>query len=173
MDYRDVQGFMPPAGLEVLRGLAAGKRVLEIGCWKARTAIAMAEVAARVWSIDHFQGDRYAGAARTLPEAWHNILASGLPIRLLVGPFAELLLGLDLSQFDLVFYDGDHDGEPTRQFLQFALAGCRPGTTIVLDDYSAVYPQVREAVAAVVPAAWPMEVVGALAIFTIPCESSA
>src|SRR5262245_8025355 len=37
--------------------------------------------------------------------------------RLLVGPFAELLPALDLTRFDLVFYDGDHDFEPTQTFL--------------------------------------------------------
>jgi predicted O-methyltransferase YrrM len=168
MNYHDVQGYMPAAGLEVLRRLAAGKRVLEIGCWKGRTAIAMAEVAASVWSIDHFRGDAYAGPYNTLPEAWVNVIESGLPIRLLVGPFIELLPALDLSLFDLVFYDGDHDFEPTQTFLRIALMGCRPDAVVVVDDYSPIYPQVQRAVAEALPDGWPVAVIGALAIFQPP-----
>ena len=168
MKYCDVQGYMPPEGLEVLRRLAAGKRVLEIGCWKARTAIAMAEVAESVWSIDHFRGDKYAGPYNTLPEAWRNVIGSKLPIRLLVGPFTELLPALDLTRFDVVFYDGDHDFEPTQAFLRIALTECRRDAVIVVDDYSAVYPQVQRAVAEALPVNWPVAVEGALAIFVPP-----
>ena len=168
MNYQDVQGYMPAPGLEVLRRLATGKRVLEIGCWKGRTAIAMAEVAASVWSIDHFRGDAYAGPYNTLPEAWANVIASGLPVRLLVGPFTELLPALDLAHFDLVFYDGDHDFEPTQTFLRIALAECRADALIVVDDYSAAYPQVQRAVAEALPVGWPVTVEGALAIFSPP-----
>ena len=142
--------------------------MLEIGCWKGRTAIAMAEVAASVWSIDHFRGDAYAGPYNTLPEAWQNVIDCGLPIRLLVGPFAELLPALDLTRFGLVFYDGDHDFEPTQTFLRIALAECRADATIVVDDYSAVYPQVQRAVAEALPEGWPVTVNGALAIFQPP-----
>ena len=168
MRYQEVQGYMPVPGLEVLRRLAAGKRVLEIGCWKGRTAIAMAEVATSVWSIDHFRGDAYAGPYNTLPEAWANVIESGLPIRLLVGPFSELLPAIDLSQFDLVFYDGDHDFEPTQAFLQLALAQCRPETVIVVDDYSSAYPQVQRAITEALPVSWPVTVEGAMAVFSPP-----
>lgn len=148
-----VDGFMPDAGLHVLRQLAAGRRVLEIGTWKGRTAINMAQVATHVWAIDHFQGDAYVGVgSNTLKEAWQNIYDHQCmdKIRLVAAKWEDVLPLIDLRAFDLVLYDGDHDYQPTFDFLAQALRRCRESTTIVLDDYGPAYPQVMRAVADVV-----------------------
>ena len=160
-DAFEVQGFMPAAGLAILRDLAADKRVLEIGCWKGRTALAMAAVANCVWTVDHFRGDAYTGKAYTLPEAWENLRAAG-NVRVLAGPFEEIMLGLDLAWFEVLFYDADHDYEPTRRFLELAVERSIDAT-LVVDDYSPAYPQVMQAVHEFFPAR-SIRVEGALAI---------
>ena len=150
--YQDVPGFMPAPGLEVLRRLAQDQKVLEIGTWKGRTAIAMAEVARYVWAVDHFQGDKYAGNANTLKDCWQEIYDHQLmhKIRLVAARWEDALELLDLRDFGLIFYDGDHDYDPTKQFLVRALRRCLESTTIIIDDYSPAYPQVIQAVADVV-----------------------
>ena len=144
-----IEGFMPAAGLEVLRGLAAGHRVVEVGVWKGRTALAMAETGRSVWAIDHFRGDRYTGVANTLPECWQNMRnhPMGDRVRLLAARWEEVWPVLDLAHFDLLFYDGDHDYEPTAQWLADTMRRAKPDAVIVLDDYSSRYPQVIQAVA--------------------------
>jgi predicted O-methyltransferase YrrM len=145
----EIQGFMPPAGLDLLRQLAAGRCVIEVGVWKGRTALAMAETAIEVWAIDHFRGDRYTGAANTLPECWANLRghAAGDKVRLIAARWEDVWPAIDLRDFDLLFYDGDHDYEPTAMWLSDALYRARPDATIVVDDYSSRYPQVMQAVA--------------------------
>ena len=144
----EIQGFMPVAGLELLRQLAADRRVVEVGVWKGRTALAMAETAHSVWAIDHFRGDRYTGVANTLPECWQNIHnhPMGDRVRLIVARWEEVWPVLDLAHFDLLFYDGDHDYEPTAQWLSATLRRANPDAVVVLDDYSSSYPQVMQAV---------------------------
>jgi predicted O-methyltransferase YrrM len=161
---------MPDEGLAVLQRLAKGKRVLEIGTWKGRTAIAMAEVAEFVVTIDHFQGDAYTGSAFTLPEFIQNVrqrpeLTDSLLS--IVGDFRRVLPLLDVRQFNFLFYDGDHDKLPTEEFLAFAMPLVEFGAIAVIDDYSARYPQVIEAVSeSLVRFPFKLRTFGALAVLS-------
>jgi predicted O-methyltransferase YrrM len=145
----EIQGFMPVQGLTVLRQLATDRHVVEVGTWKGRSALAMAETARSVLAIDHFRGDRYTGPANTMPECWANICRDAYrdKVSLLAARWEAVWPLLDLPDFDLLVYDGDHDYEPTAQWLADTLRRARPDATIVLDDYSSAYPQVMQAVA--------------------------
>lgn len=163
----EIQGFMPAAGLDVLRELARDRHVVEVGTWKGRSALGMAETARSVLAIDHFAGDRYTGPARTLPECWENVRKHphGSKVSLLAARWENVWPQLDLTHFGLLFYDGDHDYWPTMQWLDNTLMRARPDATIVLDDYSKAYPQVMEAVAhCLTRARRPIRIEGALCI---------
>ena len=144
----EIQGFMPDDELAVLKRFATGKRVLEVGCWKGRSTIGMAEVAKLVWTVDHFKGDQYAGKAFTLPEFIENLGQHGLRDKIvcLVGDFYKVIPKLDLSQFDVIFYDACHDYDPTKDFLEMLDSQVRPGTPVLVHDYAEGYPQVMRAV---------------------------
>jgi len=143
-----VEGYMPLDGLEYLRQLATGRRVLEIGCWKGRTALAMAETAQVVYTVDHFRGDAYAGPHDTLDNFvtnWrdHPCRPQVVPI---MGDFVDVLPALRLEVLDLLLYDGCHDYTPTADFFRLVLPHVRPDAVLVVDDHHGAYPQVMAAV---------------------------
>jgi predicted O-methyltransferase YrrM len=145
----DIQGYMPLHELEVLRGFARGKRVLEIGTWKGRSAIGMAGVALEVWTCDHFRGDQYAGIGFTLPEFVANLEAAAVRKRVIaiVGDWRRIIAALNVQHFDVLHYDADHDYQPTKDFLDEVLWRLKPGAVVLVHDHSEAYPQVCQAVA--------------------------
>lgn len=102
------QGWLTMDEAEVLSTLAAGKVVLELGAYKGRSTVVLAQVADYVVSVDRHRGiepdhagdtvDDYLSATRGLEnvakvicEDWHPFVAVLAPV------------------FDLVYIDGDHD----------------------------------------------------------------
>ena len=111
-------GSSIPEVQALLRALAAGRRVAEIGTAFGEGAAAMAETAREVVTVE-VDPDR-AEAARAR-------LAGCANVELLVGDWRELLP--PLGPFELVFADG---GSPYRWDEIVALA--EPGGLIVKDD---------------------------------------
>jgi predicted O-methyltransferase YrrM len=149
---RQVEGFPLSEREEFeLRTAAAGKDVLEIGCWKGRSAILMAETARIVVTVDTFRGDAFTGRANTLPEALANIRESGLDdkIHVVVGAFERVAAFLDLGVFELVFLDGDHTGKATAAALELIGVGCRPQAIVAVHDYEPKAARYRDACLAV------------------------
>lgn len=171
--WRDLQGF-PLTDLEAdkLRHLAIRRDVLEIGCWKARSTILMAETALSVLTVDSFAGDGYTGKANTLPEALQNIRDWDRDgkIGTIVARFETILPILDLKYFDFVFYDADHTGDATAEALTILGVGCRRDVVVAVHDYEPTSPKYRDAAAAVdrwvVKTGRVLEVVDRLAIIT-------
>lgn len=151
----DLQGWLTDNEATSLRELAAGRHVLEIGVWKARATIAMAEAAWSVLSVDWFRGDAYTGPANTLPEAWANICRDQLQdtVTLIVGDFREILPRLDLADIMLAVYDADHSGEATSEALRLLLRQLNPEAVIAVHDYEPGKPDYAAAVAAIDQAA--------------------
>jgi len=149
VEAANLQGFCSQTEVDELVRLARDQRVLEIGCWKGRCTVPMAEVAELVIAVDHFRGDRYTGAANTLPEFRANLDRFGVVDRVLpiVADFAQCLDLLDLRRCGLLIYDGDHDDAPTRtalwHFGRLIAARCRP-RVVAVHDYD--YPNVRHIV---------------------------
>lgn len=108
------QGWMSDEELTELQRLAKGKTVLEVGTWKGRSAIAMAQVAERVFCVDHFRGDESTGKAWTLPELLHCATALGVMNR--VHPIVcewQIALPMLKHPFGFCLYDADHSEDST------------------------------------------------------------
>lgn len=138
----DVQGWLSDREADELCRMAEGHRVLEVGCWKGRSTICLAQVAGHVVSVDWFQGDAYAGRANTLPQAWQNLEAHGVRDRvsLIAGDFRVVLPLLQLGHFGLMYYDADHTYDSTSLALRLLLSGACPDTPVAVHDYDPSQP---------------------------------
>jgi predicted O-methyltransferase YrrM len=145
----ELPGWLSDVEAAHLRAAAYGHDVLEIGTWKGRSAVLMAQVARRVVCVDHFTGDKYTGRGWFLPECIANLEKFNVrgKVVLMVGAYADVLPLLHIGRFGMVYYDADHDYEPTRAALAQIVAQARPYTRIAVHDYSDAYPQVKRAVA--------------------------
>ena len=135
-DWETVQGYMDKEEGEELQKLARGKRVLEIGVWKARSTVAMAATANHIVAIDHFKGDGFAGRHNTSHGALTSLCDSGARdwVTLIVGPWPMVIhdLGLDLSQFGFIHYDAHHTYEATIESLELLV---KVGVPLAVHDY--------------------------------------
>lgn len=170
--FPELQGYMSDVEIYELLCLAKDATVLEIGAWKGRSTLAMATVAKKVYTIDHFRGDDFAGRGHFLPEFCRNIEASGVKnVFPLVGPQEAILPMLKHGKFDFLFYDADHTAEATRFALDIfrEMAWC--GATVAVHDYDPHYPQYAGVIAEVDEferiVGVKKRVVGTLAIFDL------
>lgn len=175
-DWRDVQGWLSESEGAELQRLAAGLTVLEVGCWKGRSTVCLAQAAARVVSVDHFAGDEYAGRAFTLPEAVETVAALDVRgcVTLVAGAFADVVPLLRLERFGLFFYDADHTYQATADALAAILGGASPSAPVAVHDYDPAQPVWADCIRAVDEAARrhgrAVRVVDRLAILeTQPC----
>jgi predicted O-methyltransferase YrrM len=147
-DWRDVDGWMSEAEGAVLRSLAVGMNVLEIGSYKGRSTVAMASVAKRLISVDHHRGDDGTGPSDTLREFLANLGAYGVRDRVIpiVAAALDAAPFLAPHAFDLAFVDAAHDAATTEACTRLALRCLKPGGTIAWHDWN--YPAVREGVTA-------------------------
>lgn len=100
-------GWLSDVEADELRRLAAGKTVLELGAWKGRSTVVMAEVATYVVSVDRHQGIKEREGEQSLPDYLDNVL--GLDnVAVVIAPF-HLVVPLFDSFFTLCFIDGSHD----------------------------------------------------------------
>lgn len=137
-----VGGWIHSVEYDALVELATDRRVLEIGTWQGLSTGALAQRAKHVTTIDWFKGDRYtARYSQTKPETLVNRLYAGLrnngvedQVTLIVADFRNILPLLNPLDFDLLFYDGDHGGEPTQVAMDWAL-GMSAQSTVCVHDY--------------------------------------
>lgn len=124
---------------EALAGLAAGKKVLELGAWLGRSTIALASVAAVVHTVDWHLGDPHAGEGDTLTPFLANIERYGVrkKIILYLGRNEAVLPCLRSRSFDLVFIDSYHTEEAVVRDLRDALPLVREDGHVAFHDYLA------------------------------------
>lgn len=129
--------LMTPREHGLLREIARGKLVLEMGAWHGETTRVLAEVAATVWTVDHFGGDGFTGYDDVLPAYLATLAASGRQDKVVtvVGEFSQVLPVLGNSTFDLVVVDGAHDYESVRRDVTYASVLVKPDGAIVVHDY--------------------------------------
>lgn len=146
-----IQGFLSRREGRELARLAAGRLVLEVGCWKGRSTVHLARHARGVYSIDHFRGDAWTGPAFTLPEAVQNLADHGVRDRvcLLAGCMRDLLPLLDLSGFGLAFYDAGHSCEETAWALAAISRTLPASAPVAVHDYEPGAPAWADTVRAV------------------------
>jgi len=145
-EKRIVRGWITTEECATLRKLAAGKQVLEVGTFCGLSALTMAQDAAKVFCLDHFCGDTFTGPANVRDEFLGNVDAveGWDKIIPLIGSQEVVLPSLDLSHFDLIFYDADHTYESTARGIKL-LAGA-VNAVIVFHDYSLPHEGVMAAV---------------------------
>lgn len=115
---------------ELLRLVAPGKTVLELGAYKGRSTVCFASVAKYVVSVDVHEGIHPQHPADTLAEYVENV--RHLPnVAIVVANWTELapLLG----DFDIVYVDGNHDSESAERDTRIALD--RNPELIILHDW--------------------------------------
>lgn len=152
MNFQTVEGWLAPHEGRELQRLAKDKRVLEIGTWKGKSAIAMAETAKHVTTIDHFKGDGYTNGKSTFEEVICNLTAHNalLKVGVVKGDFKEILPRLNAKDFGLIYYDADHTGASTEFALNWIKDNADlPNTDVAVHDYANDYPHYRDAYAAI------------------------
>ena len=137
MNWNDVHGWLTPSEGEKLQELARGRKVLEIGTWKGRSACCMAVTAAQVTTVDTHAGDAEIGPADTFDLFEENVKACGAfskiePIKGDIKDVASYLLN---RRFEMIFIDGSHDAESVQHDTQLAAQLLMPGGVIVWHDY--------------------------------------
>lgn len=110
MNWQAIDGWLEFPEGSMLAGLAIGKDCLEIGSFKGKSTVAMAQVAKSVLAIDTFladgSGQTQKSSLTTLDEFLSNIEGYN-NIEYKVGRSQDILPTLNKS-FDLVFIDGLH-----------------------------------------------------------------
>ena len=143
-----VEGWTFPEECYVLAGLAYGKRVVEIGSFKGRSAVAMAPYAKSLVCVDHFQPLEHAqgfGGESVLAEFEKNVAPWKDKVRVVSSPSGELQPDLFGGGIGLVFIDGNHDYESVKADLRIAAALPR-GTVVAMHDYwNPEFPDVAKA----------------------------
>jgi predicted O-methyltransferase YrrM len=115
--YQDVPGWCSDIEAAALQDLVRGKEVLEIGVWKGRSTMAMVATAYSVFSVDHFEGDEFAGASNPSYETLGRFYPYKRIVTLCVGDWKQVLEHVDIHRFDVIYYDADHTYEATKDFL--------------------------------------------------------
>tara|TARA_R110002020_G_scaffold12409_6_gene45500 strand:- start:7704 stop:8300 length:597 start_codon:yes stop_codon:yes gene_type:complete len=144
--YPHVHGWLFDNEFEMLRELARGKRVLEIGCFQGRSTVALAETAEHVFSVDYFHGDDYTASVGHIdsPEVRKKVMRAWVDntepfeekCSLMMGDMHDILPLLKPHDFDVIFYDADHTKEAVGFFFEWVDSHHLPDETIItLHDY--------------------------------------
>lgn len=148
-----VDGWMAANELIWLNEAAAGKVVIEVGAYKGRSTIALAERALKVYSLDNFNGSpEHPWYYLTHPrEAFllncADLLEAG-KVELIEGDFHDVLTKFPYSvQADMIFLDGDHKEASVRQDITDALPLLHRDGLLCGHDYgSRDHPGVKKVV---------------------------
>lgn len=130
----DVDGWLTEAEGAALANFAQGKAVLEIGSYKGRSTICMAQTAKSVCSVDPFDARNVGEPAHTIREFYENIGRYGVfdRVKAHVGLSGHVPLE---GQFDLAFIDGDHDYEAVLKDIAWCESMIAPGGLLAFHDY--------------------------------------
>lgn len=164
-----VEGWVLPEECYVLAGLAYDRRVLEIGSFKGRSAVAMAPFAKSLTCVDHFQPQDHAqgfGGASILQEFRKNIEPWNDKVTVLVGSSIELRPDVFKGNIDMVFIDGNHDYDSVRSDLALVTALPKGGIVAMHDYWNPEFPGVAQAVSEV-SGMWPVLTAFSLRVFVL------
>lgn len=99
-------GWLTDPEADELRRLAEGRTVLELGAWKGRSTVVLAEVAKYVVSVDRHQGIGESHPEDSLPEYLRHVRGL-VNVGIVIAEFSLFVPWL--KAFDLCYIDGDHD----------------------------------------------------------------
>jgi predicted O-methyltransferase YrrM len=133
----DVESALTHDECVALAELADGKTTLELGAWRGRSTICMAQTARQLVSVDWHYGDAHAGNLPTLGDYWANLHRYGLANRVVtvVGRFEQALPLLAAEAFEFVFLDGFHSYEQVRADIELLRPLAHRDATLAFHDY--------------------------------------
>ena len=156
-------GWLAPDEADELRRLAAGRTVLELGAWKGRSTVVLAEVANYVVSIDRHKGIPEVGNEDSLPS-YLEVVRSLDNVAIVVADFEKMVPLLDCF-FDLCFVDGNHDAQSAARDTQLAIEHVNTAGVIAFHDWD--FASVRKGVRRVLGSRKPDSLVGSVAAFSV------
>ncbi len=136
-----IQGWLTQEEGQALYRHASGKRVLELGSWRGRSTVCMAQSAESVLAVDHFGGDAgieaelkdVPDAATVRSEFFANVAGyENVGLQECATDKAEFTP----NSFDFVFVDGAHDYESAKRDMEVAKRAVKDGGTIALHDWT-------------------------------------
>lgn len=124
-------GWMSDLESQALAEVCRDKVVLELGAYKGRSTVCIAQVAKKVVSVDRHTGDTHTHSADTLPEYLRNIAdyPNVVPV---IADFKLLDQMFTPGYFDVVLVDGSHTLEDATRDFELAK---RVGHTILAHDW--------------------------------------
>lgn len=141
MDWREIDGWLSEQEGAELQRLAAGRIVLEIGSFRGRSTVCLAQVATQVVAVDPHTALTFGGKWRgqdSLATCRANLAAAGVADRVIVVPAAiEIVAPRLRPQYGLVFIDGDHSEEACFRDLEIAAQLILSPAAIAVHDYGA------------------------------------
>lgn len=160
--FERLQGWSEFTGLyrEWVAGAAPGSRFVEVGVWRGRSTIAMAEFIresgrdVQFIAVDHFRGsdehqEELAATGHDLRELFeHHATAAGVRdlIHLWVMESRVAAEGLADESCDLVYLDASHDLANVRADIGSWWPKVEPGGFLAGHDWSSNWPEVAQAV---------------------------
>lgn len=102
------EGWLSADEAHELRRLSRGRTVLELGSWKGRSTVVLAEGAKYVVSVDRHEGISEVGGEDSLPD-YLGAVRGLANVGIVVAEFSVFVPWL--KAFDLVYVDGDHESE--------------------------------------------------------------
>lgn len=166
----DVDGWLTEIEGRALAEAATGKRVLELGSYKGRSTICLAQTAEHVTAVDTFDGRATPKTGETLGDFLTNLsrYAVRWKTSFYVGTSQHVVPTLDAT-YDLAFIDGAHAFDSIRSDCLLAMTKLRQGGLLCFHDYnSPVDPGVTFAVNRLVAAgAELVRVAGTVAMLTV------
>jgi predicted O-methyltransferase YrrM len=160
MKWQDVPGWLTVNEgywlSRLARAVPAGGLIVEVGCWKGRSTVALATGMrqARLVVVDHFQGSdeeehRHDPDLPRLREVFEaNLRRAGVRERVeIVQAFSLVAARRWDEPINLLFLDAAHDYESVRDDLAAWWPLIKPGGMMVIHDYGQPnFPGVQRAV---------------------------
>lgn len=137
-NWEEIEGWFSPAEGAALRELAVEKICVEVGSYKGRSTVCMAQVAQHVHAVDYFRshvnGQCQMDTYTTLDEFKAN--TEGLPVTIWIGSSLHACRNFGADSVDLVFIDALHTYEAVRSDILAWWKILRMGGIMCFHDYN-------------------------------------